>query len=58
MVVPIVVPTCVALVIFFIGYWYFIRKTKIIGSTLQEETGNINSSLLAKLYVLDRVTLS
>ncbi|KAK1389801.1 Cysteine-rich receptor protein [Heracleum sosnowskyi] len=39
-VVPIVVPICVALVIFFIGYWFFIRKTKIIGSTLQEETGN------------------
>lgn len=56
LVVPIVVPICVALAIFFIGYYCFIHRRKKIGSTLQEGTGNMklcngSQSILAKLYV-------
>ncbi|KAK1378491.1 cysteine-rich receptor-like protein kinase 10 [Heracleum sosnowskyi] len=40
MVISIVAPICVALVLFFIGYCYFIRKKKIRGATPQQETGD------------------
>lgn len=40
MVVAIVAPICVALLFFYIGYSYFIRKNKIIGATPKQEAGD------------------
>ncbi|XP_017219881.1 cysteine-rich receptor-like protein kinase 10 isoform X2 [Daucus carota subsp. sativus] len=49
LVVPIVVPICVALAIFFIGYYCFIHRRKKIGSTLQEGTGGDEISTVESL---------